>query len=170
FQQLHGEGLVRHLGLTGIGQPAAMAEVIRSGLFATMQVPYHLLNPSAGRVMESDFAETNYGNIIAECAAANMGVLAIRVLAGGALAGNAPSPHTLKTPFFPLALYERDCQRAAQLRSTLKPEQSLPCEAIRFALAHPQIHSAIVGFASTDQIDEAITALAGGQPLTYEDV
>src|SRR5262245_1246811 len=171
FEDLRRESLVLHLGLTGIGQPSAMAEVVRSGLFEVMQVPNHLLNPSAGRAMEGDFEETDFGNIIAECAAAQMGVLAIRVLAGGALAGNPPSLHTLKTPFFPLSLYERDRQRAARLQSALKPEQKLPREAIRFALAHPQIHAALIGFASTDQIDEAITALAvGGQTVRYEHV
>jgi hypothetical protein len=76
-----------------------------------MQVPFHLLNPSAGHAVPDDYEETNYGEIIADCAAANMGVLAIRVLAGGALAGSPPSPHTFKTPFFPLALYERDQPR-----------------------------------------------------------
>jgi aryl-alcohol dehydrogenase-like predicted oxidoreductase len=148
-----------------------MTEVVRSGRFEVMQTPYHLLNPSAGRRTDADFAETDFGNIIAECTAANTGVFAIRVLAGGALAGNPPSPHTLKTPFFPLSLYERDRERATHLQTALKPGQNLPREAIRFALAHPQIHSAIVGFASTAQIDEAITALEAREPpLTYEDV
>jgi aryl-alcohol dehydrogenase-like predicted oxidoreductase len=160
--QLQAEGLVDHLGLTGIGQPAALAEVIRSGLFATMQTPYHLLNPSAGRVVDSDFAETNYGNIIAECAAKQMGVFAIRVLAGGALADNPPSPHTLKTPFFPLALYQRDRERAARLREQLGPALRLAGEAVRFALSHPAIHSAIIGFADERQIDEAVQVL---QPI-----
>jgi aryl-alcohol dehydrogenase-like predicted oxidoreductase len=171
FAEVRAEGLVLHLGLTGIGQPAAMAEVVRSGVFATMQTPYHLLNPSAGRVMSRGFSETIYGNIIGECAAMGMGVFAIRVLAGGALAGNPPSPHTRKTPFFPLALYERDCQRAARLQARLGPERQLPPEAIRFALAHPHIHAAIVGFASTGQIDEAVEAMMADQePIDYESV
>jgi aryl-alcohol dehydrogenase-like predicted oxidoreductase len=169
FEDLHREGLVMHLGLTGIGQPAAMADVVRSGVFATMQVPYHLLNPSAGRLMPSGFAEANYGNIIAECDRQRMGVLAIRVLAGGALAGNAPSPHTLKTPFFPLALYERDQKRAAQLQAMLGPQCNLPRAAIRFALAHPQIHTAIIGFGSIAEIDQAVQALAADDsPLDYD--
>lgn len=171
LEELKREGVTAHLGLTGIGQPAAMTEVIRSGRFDAIQTPYHLLNPSAGREMENDFAEKNYGNIVAESATAKMGVLAIRVLAGGALAGNPPSPHTLKTPFFPLSLYERDRDRAARLQAALKPGQTLPREAVRFALAHPQIHAAIVGFASTEQIDEAIAALDDSGPrLTYDDV
>ncbi len=90
FEQLQGDGLVQHLGLTGIGHPAALREVVGSGRFATMQVPFHLLNPSAGHGVPEDYEETNYGEIIADCAAANMGVLAIRVLAGGALGRQSP--------------------------------------------------------------------------------
>lgn len=160
FEQLRSQGVVSHVGLTGIGQPKSLAEAVRSGRFDTMQVPYHLLNPSAGQVMPADFAETNYGNIIGDCAESEMGVFAIRVLAGGALAGNEPSPHTFKTPFFPLDLYQRDRLQADRLRESLAPGQSLPEKAIRFALAHPQIHAAIIGFADVSQIDAAIKAFA----------
>ena len=50
-----------------------------------------------------------------------MGVFAIRVFAGGALLGQPPSAHTLKTPYFPLALYERDAERARQLLRRARP-------------------------------------------------
>ena len=170
FEELRAEGLVSHLGLTGIGSPASLAQVVRSGRFATIQVPYHLLNPSAGRAMPADFAETNYGNIIAACGEMGMGVLTIRALAGGALADNAPSPHTFKTPFFPLDLYQRDRERAARIRERLGPRRNLPQEAIRFAVAHPQVHSAIVGFGETRHVDEAIAALDSQAPvLDWED-
>jgi aryl-alcohol dehydrogenase-like predicted oxidoreductase len=159
FEELRADGLIAHLGLTGIGQPTALSEVVRSGRFDTMQVPYHLLNPSAGCTMPPGFSETNFGNIIGECARMGMGVLAIRVFAGGALLGNPPSPHTFKTPFFPLALYDRDRQRARRLQELLGPERRLSEEAVRFALAHPQIQSAIIGFGDTWQIDEAIRAM-----------
>ncbi len=160
FAELQQAGLVQFVGLTGIGNPVVLREVIQSGRFDTMQTPYHLLNPSAGRDMPADFGETNYGNIIADCAKQEMGVLAIRVLAGGALAGQPPSPHTLKTPFFPLDLYQRDCQRAEQLRKSLAPDRSLPQVALQFALVHPHIHAAIVGFGDTSQIDDAIAGVA----------
>lgn len=159
FDELRAEGLIDHAGLTGIGQAASLAEVVRSGRFATMQTPYHLLNPSAGVVVPDEFTETNYGNIIGTCAAMGMGVFAIRVLAGGALADNAPSPHTLKTPFFPLDLYERDRRRAVELRADLGPSGSLPQAAIRFALSHSQIHGTIIGIGDAGQVDEAITAM-----------
>jgi aryl-alcohol dehydrogenase-like predicted oxidoreductase len=159
FAQLHDEGLTRHIGLTGIGQPAALKEVIASGRFETLQTPYHVLNPSAGRHMPSSFSETNYGNVIADCARAGMSVFAIRVMAGGALLDNLPSPHTFKTPFFPLDLYERDRQRAAKLRKRLGANQSLAQAAIQFALDHAQISSAIIGWSQTSEIDEALSAL-----------
>ncbi|HUQ69256.1 MAG TPA: aldo/keto reductase, partial [Planctomycetaceae bacterium] len=171
FDELRAEGLVSHLGLTGIGQPDALRASVVSGRFETMQVPYHLLNPSAGRAMPAGFAETNYGHIIADCACQQMGVLAIRVLAGGALADNPPSPHTLKTPFFPLALYERDRKQAATLRERLGPQQTLPREAIRFVLAHSHISSALIGFGECWQITEALEALTpDDSPVHWGDI
>ncbi|HVW37257.1 MAG TPA: aldo/keto reductase, partial [Pirellulales bacterium] len=171
LEELRAEGLVKHLGLTGIGQPAALEAVIRSGRFAAMQTPYHLLNPSSGRTMSGDFSETNYGNIIAACARQGMGVLAIRVLAGGALAHRPASAHTLKTPFFPLPLYERDRRRAARLQEMLGAGRPLHHEAIRFVLNHPSIDSAIVGFGETGQVDEAVASLdAREPPLDWEGV
>jgi aryl-alcohol dehydrogenase-like predicted oxidoreductase len=167
FDELRSEGLFDHIGITGIGRAESLAEVVRSGRFATIQTPYHLLNPSAGRAMPPEFDETNYGDIIGTCAAMRMGVFVIRVLAGGALADNDPSPHTLKTPFFPLDLYERDRRRAAELRARLAPGRSLPQAAIRFALAHPHVHGAIIGFGSTAQIDEAVEA--AGSPEAIAD-
>jgi aryl-alcohol dehydrogenase-like predicted oxidoreductase len=156
FQKLKEDGLIRFLGLTGTGQPSALREVVRSGGFDAMQTPYHLLNPSAGQNMPDDFSETNYGNIIADCAAMQMGVLAIRVFAGGALLGNPPSAHTLKTPFFPLALYEQDLQRAIGLQQNFNGSLTLKEVALRIALGHSQIHSAIIGFGKPEHVDEAV--------------
>ena len=78
-------------------------------------MPYHLLNPSAGRPLPSDFDDVDYGNIIADAAELNLGVFAIRVFAGGALLGTTPSAHTLTTPFFPLAQFLKDRERADQI-------------------------------------------------------
>jgi aryl-alcohol dehydrogenase-like predicted oxidoreductase len=150
FRELQTAGAVRFLGLTGTGQPVAMREVVQSGGFDTIQVPYHLLNPSAGRTTEDGFADTDYGNIIADGAAESMGVFAIRVFAGGALLGQEPSAHTLKTPFFPLTLYERDRQRARELAGG----GSLKESALWFVLGNDRVSAAIVGFGGRDEVDE----------------
>ncbi len=178
FRRLRDEGLIEHLGLTGTGHPTAMREVICSGEFDTVQTPYNMLNPSAGSVSRysascqlatvasSDlnpsmsFAtddESDYGNILADCAAMNMGVFAIRVFAGGALLGQPPSPHTLKTPYFPLALYQRDSERAQQIETQFAGRMSVPELAVRFVLSHAAVSSAIIGFGSPSQVAEVTT-------------
>lgn len=163
FQQLREEGVVSYLGLTGTGTPAELREVIRSNSFDTLQVPYNILNPSAGQPSVTH-DETDYGNIISDCAASSMGVFAIRVFAGGALLGQPPSAHTLKTPFFPLALYERDAQRAQLLRQRAG-DRFKPAElAVRFVLSHPGISSAIIGFGSPQHVDE-LARLRINEPL-----
>jgi len=171
FEELRAEGHVEHLGLTGIGHPAALTEVIESGRFATMQVPYNVLNPSAGHTVPDAFAETNYGNVIASCARQRMGVLAIRVLAGGALAKSPPSAHTLKTPYFPLDLYERDRRRADHLETILGADRKLLDESIRFVLNHQSVSSALIGFAECWQVDEVVEALNSSKsPLDWNEI
>ena len=107
-----------------------------------------MLNPSAGRPAAPD-GETDYGNIIADCAAAEMGVFAIRVFAGGALLDQPPSAHTLKTPYFPLALYERDlAARPPAAQTASRAGMPMAEVAVRFVLSHPAVSSAIIGFGS----------------------
>ncbi|MBA4062466.1 MAG: hypothetical protein C0501_01930 [Isosphaera sp.] len=153
FRLVCAEGLADFVGLTGTGRADAMREVIRSGAFDTVQVPFNVLNPSAGVPWSAD-GEADYGNVIADCAAVGMGVFAIRVFAGGALLDRPPSAHTLKTPFFPLALYERDLARARRLRDRVAGRLPVSELAVRFALAHPAVSSAIVGFGSPGHVDE----------------
>jgi aryl-alcohol dehydrogenase-like predicted oxidoreductase len=162
LERLRRDGLVEHFGLTGLGQPAALREVIASGAFATIQIPYNLLNPTAGQVAPPGFAQTDYGNVIDACHRRNMGVFAIRVLAGGALAGRPPSPHTLKTPFFPLALYRQDCARAERLAALLPETMAREEAAVRFALSHPAVSSAIIGLGSPDEARDAARFAALG--------
>jgi D-threo-aldose 1-dehydrogenase len=165
FERLREEGRVLHFGLTGIGAPEALREVIESGHFATVQTPYHILNPTAGSPAPPGFDETDYGQIIADCARRDMGVFAIRVYAGGALAQAPPSAHTLKTKFFPLALYERDLARAKQLAEQLPAGISPASASLRFVLGDARVASAILGFSSPEQIDDALASLAAG-PLS----
>lgn len=167
FDKLRRDGKATYFGLTGLGDVGALREVVRSGSFATIQVPYHLLNPSAGSDLAPEGIEADYGNIIGECQRMGMGALAIRVFAGGALVGQPPSEHTKTTKFFPLALYERDLRRAAALENDLPADLSLKELAVRFVLNHPGVSSAIVGFSSPEQVDEVLSYAARG-PLPAE--
>jgi aryl-alcohol dehydrogenase-like predicted oxidoreductase len=160
FDRLREEGVIRHCGLTGTGHPAAMKEVIRSGRFDTVQTPYNALNPSAGATSPIQPGDTDYGNILADCAEQRMGVFAIRVFAAGALLGQAPSAHTLKTPYFPLELYQRDAARAEQLRAELRDSESMTAFALRFVLSHSAVSSAIIGFGSPKHVAELVNDLS----------
>ena len=51
LDRLREKGLIRHMGITAIGEAASVCEVIRSRRFDSAQVYYNLLNPSAGRSM-----------------------------------------------------------------------------------------------------------------------
>jgi aryl-alcohol dehydrogenase-like predicted oxidoreductase len=167
FEELRRDGLVQHVGLTGLGHPAALAEVVASGRFETIQASFNLLNPSAGQRMPPGFAEDDLNNLFDRCAEQRMGIMAIRVYAGGALAGQPPSPHTLKTKFFPLDLYERDQARAVRLNRLLPDGLSLPEAALRFVLGHKHVSTAIVGFGDPSQVDQAVRFAAAG-PLPAE--
>lgn len=155
FNELKTSGAVEHLGLTALGEPAALVEVLQSRQFQTVQTPYNVLNPSSGQEMPADFQETNLGNLLATCRELGVGVFAIRVFAGGALAGQEPSKHTLTTKFFPLELFRRDQQRAAALARRLPAGMSLREVALRFAISHPDVASAILGFGSPEEVEEA---------------
>jgi aryl-alcohol dehydrogenase-like predicted oxidoreductase len=162
FEQRRRAGHASHLGLTALGQPAALRAVLESGEFATVQVPFNLLNPSAGFAVMEDFPEANYGNLIDDCLRLGIGVFAIRVYAGGALVGQPPSAHTRQTKFFPLDLYERDARRAARLRENLPSGIDLPEAAVRFVLEHPGVSSALIGFSEPSHVDDALRALDRG--------
>ncbi len=152
FEELRGEGVVAHLGLTGLGDIESLREVVRAGRWASMQVNEHAL---IRRAPGDD-------GLIDLCNRHGIGVLAIRVMAGGALAGQLPSAHTLKTPFFPLALYERDLANARRAMELLPAEMSLPELAIRHVLADARVASAIIGFSDAMQVEDAVRFAANG--------
>jgi aryl-alcohol dehydrogenase-like predicted oxidoreductase len=167
FKNLQQDGLVMACGITAIGQAAPLREVVDSAQFDTIQVPYNLVNPSAGQQVPEDFMEANYGNVISHAARHNMGVFAIRVYAGGVLAGNPPSRHALTTKFFPAALYGRDQHRVTKLRKLLTPDADIKQLALRFSLSHPSVSAAIVGFSEPSHVDDALHAKRAG-PIPSE--
>jgi aryl-alcohol dehydrogenase-like predicted oxidoreductase len=120
------------------------------------------MNPSAGQKVPADFQEADYGNVIETAAREAMGVFAIRVYAGGVLAGNPPSRYSLTTKFFPIELFKRDEARVAKLREMWGSDIDVKEMALRFSLSHPAVTAAIVGFGEPEHVDEAARYLHGG--------
>lgn len=168
LEQLRAEGRVEHFGLTGIGDADSLRTVIASGRFATIQAPYHLLNPTALLDSSLKTAHPNYGGFLRDAAALGMGIMAIRVFAAGALLDQAPSAHTHKTAFFPLALYERDRHAAVQLHAVLGKHQTMTNWALRFALTPAAVSTAMIGLADPQQIDQAVSACEQGPLMETE--
>lgn len=163
------DGQTDFVGLTGTGAAKQMQAVVNSSAFDTIQVPYNLLNASAGLVVADDFGEQNYGNILDDCRSAGMGCFAIRVFAGGALLRQPPGNHTLKTPYFTLDLYRRDLERAASLDDHVNGAGidggfGRVRRSIEFALSHPAIHSAIIGFGTPEHVIDAVRAVSHSCP------
>ena len=122
FKAMRDQGKVGYFGFTGLGDPAALHEVVDSGAFHSFQAYYNLLNPSAGHSVPPAFSGLDYGLLIDRAAAKGMGVAVIRVLAAGALtsnpgAGGGSTPEPLsKGSDYPL-----DVQRAEKLKAALEP-------------------------------------------------
>ena len=87
FERLRAQGKFRFFGITAVGETAALHRVVDARVFDTAQVSYNLLNPSPGGAVPAGFPAQDYGNLLGHTQAADMGVIMIRVLAGGALSG-----------------------------------------------------------------------------------
>lgn len=94
-------GLADHLAITAIGSPAATEALLATGEFPAAQVPYHLLNPSAGRSMTPGSVDQDHGCLIDARLRHSVGVLAIRVLAGRRWQANRPAHAADRRVIFP---------------------------------------------------------------------
>jgi aryl-alcohol dehydrogenase-like predicted oxidoreductase len=99
--------------------------------------------------------------------AAGVGVVGIRVLAGGALSGSAdrhPIAGPAPEPIGSAMSYGADVDRARRLIPLVKEgfATSLTEAATRFALSHPAMSTILVGMATPQQFEEALVAVQKG--------
>lgn len=166
LQRVKERGLARQIGFTGLGEAAALRDAVTSGIFATMQSYFNAVNPSAGYAGASG-GEQDFGGLIDTAAGAGVGVIAIRVLAAGALALQPERHANAGDPGGPLAGgadYEHDMNRAKDL-SWFATEAGLENTlemAVRFALAKPGIATALVGYSDLAQLEDALRWTARG--------
>ena len=99
--------------------------------------------------------------------AAGVGVIGIRVLAGGALSGSAERHPIASPPPEPIGTamgYDADVVRARRLMPLVEEgfAASLTEAATRFALSHPAIGTILVGTATPQQFEDALAAVQKG--------
>lgn len=168
LQELRDQGKVRFWGLTAVGETEALHQVIDSGRLNTVQSVYNLVNPSAGTAVPPGFDMQDYRNLIERASANGMGVLVIRVLAAGALSGEA-ARHSVAVPTVaPIGSgrdYGQDLARADGFRFLQQEGYvgSLVEAALRFALGNVGVSSVLVGYSSLEHLEQAVEAAAKGQ-------
>ena len=167
FERLRAEGKIRFLGLTGVGDTSALHQLIDARVFDSAQVVYNMLNPSAAVALPANYPAQDYGRLFDHTKAAGVGVIAIRVLAGGALSGSAERHAIASPPPEPIGsamTYEGDIERASRLLPLVAEgfAASLTEAATRFAIAQPAVGTILVGMATPQQFEEAFAAVTKG--------
>lgn len=123
FERLRAQGKIRFLGITAIGDTAALRQAIDARAFDSAQVVYNMLNPSASEALPANYPAQDYGRLFDSTQAAGAGVVGIRVLAGGALSGSAerhPIAGPAPEPIGSAMSYDADVDRAARLMPLVK--------------------------------------------------
>jgi L-galactose dehydrogenase/L-glyceraldehyde 3-phosphate reductase len=159
FDEAKSKGLIHFGGFTGLGETEALHQIIRRNRFDVVQAYYNLLNPSAGFLVPAGFVGNDFRLLIRKASEKRMGVVVIRVLAGGALGGEVARRGYASTAPGSLtegADYKADVDRAGKLRFLVADEiKTLPQAAIRFALMNRDVSTVLVGFSNLSQIEEA---------------
>lgn len=162
FQELQAQGKVRYYGITGLGETDTLQTIIDSEAMDSVQVCYNLLNPSAGTPNTPKFYTQDYGQLIDRAAAKGAGVIAIRVMAAGALTG-VSDRHPLAIPTVePIGSsrqYEEDVRRAGSFQYLVEEGivGSLPEAALRFVLSKGEVSTALAGVSSLEQLKQSVT-------------
>jgi len=167
FEALRKAGKARFLGITAVGDTAALLQVIDAGKFDSAQVSYNMLNPSAGEALPVGYPAQDYGRMFDHTLKAGVGVVGIRVIAGGALSGSDQRHPIASPPPEPIGTatsYQADVARARRLMPLVTEgfASSLPEAATRFAISHPAMGTILVGMATVDEFEGALAAVQKG--------
>jgi aryl-alcohol dehydrogenase-like predicted oxidoreductase len=167
FERLRQQGKIRFLGITAVGETAALQQVIDAGVFDSAQIVYNMLNPSAADDLPPNYPAQDYGRLFDHTKAAGVGVVGIRVLAGGALSGSAerhPIAGPAPEPIGSAMSYDADIERARRLGALVAEgfAASLTEAATRFAISHPAMGTILVGMATPQQFEDALAAVEKG--------
>jgi aryl-alcohol dehydrogenase-like predicted oxidoreductase len=160
FKKVRQDGLVGHIGFTGLGDTFALLETAMADDYETVQCYFNAINPSAGYPgFESE--EQDFGGLIDTAARAGLGVIVIRAFAAGALTGKIERHPIAGSPGGPIAggaEYEKDVERARKLAPFVNQlGLESPFElALRFALAKTSVSTVLVGLSEYSHLDNAI--------------
>jgi L-galactose dehydrogenase/L-glyceraldehyde 3-phosphate reductase len=162
FERLQSQGLFDATGMTVAGDTPSCLEVINSGRFDCAQVYYNLINPSAAWTrVPHEWPGQDFSGVIAACFRQNMGVLNIRVWAGGVLASpNRPDGLFMMTTGTDI---DNEMRCAAAVRQALGTVYGTPAQAaLRFVLGNRDVTSRVIGISDLKQLEQALDAVDQG--------
>jgi len=158
---LRRQGVCEFIGLTGLGEPAALAEVVDSSRFDVAQIYYNLLNPTALSAAGPDWNTTDFNGLLRRCAAQDMGVMGIRIFAAGHLA--TTERHGREVAITANAENAAEEARARAALALIGGQHGTPAQAaLRFGLGCPLLSTIEVGIGETWHLDDALAAVEMG--------
>ena len=167
LERLREAGKIRFYGITANGETDALHRVVDSGKVDTAQVFFNLLDPSAGVAVPAGFPGHDFRQLLSHTRAQRMGVIVVRVLAGGALSGTADR-HPLAMPSVaPIASgpdYATDVARARALQPLVDEGHagSLVEAALRFPLASDAVSTVLLGYSTIEHLEYAAASIGKG--------
>ena len=164
---LRRQGKIRFCGITALGDTPSLQRVIAARAFDTAQICLNLLNPSAVSAPPPGFPAQDFAGLANRARAAGMGVIAIRVLAGGALSGSETRHPVGAAAVGPIASgpdYRTDVARARCFDALVHSGHagSLVEAALRFVISNDATTTALVGTSTIEQLEAAGAAIAKG--------
>jgi aryl-alcohol dehydrogenase-like predicted oxidoreductase len=167
FETLRRAGKIGFVGMTAIGDTPAIHRVLDAGAVDSAQVPFNLLNPSAGVTVPRKFPGQDLDRLLDLTRAHRTGVVVIRVLAAGALSGET-TRHPIAVPTVdPIASgpdYAADVGHARALRVLVDEGHagSLVEAALRFPLGFDAVSTVLLGYSSQEHLEIAVAAVGKG--------
>lgn len=169
-RRLLDSGKVRVAGFICRGDDAdEVRQVLDTGIVRLINVPYTLLNPTAGMAKPAAFSGKDFGNVISLAQARGSSAAIYAPLAGGFLTDD----FLAERPRHPLARAEDPHSDAARKNRAkvaalgfLAEESGLTLAqaAVRFILMNPGVATALGGFSSIAQMEE-IAAVSDKPPF-----
>jgi aryl-alcohol dehydrogenase-like predicted oxidoreductase len=168
------DGKTRYLGFICRGNDAyQVRQLVDTHMFQMINVPYTLLNPTAGMAKPPGLeVDRDFGGVIDYAYTHGVGTAIYSPLAGGFLTDHVVSGgarHPLAGPRDSSSeAYQRNLEMARTL-SFLRREgtHTLTQAAIRFILMHKGVTAVLGGFSAMSHLEE-IVQVSGAEPLAAE--
>jgi L-galactose dehydrogenase/L-glyceraldehyde 3-phosphate reductase len=167
LRRMQDQGLTKHIGLTALGESSAVRRVIASERFASAQVYYNMINPSAALPAGQRLPGHDYSGVIDACVAHGVAVMAIRIFAAGVLATDVRHGREIVIGDDSEIVDEEARAHAALAAlgltdSGVTPHGTRAQTALRYVLANNDISGAVFGLAELSHLEEIIAAAEMG--------